>query len=320
MCTLDGQKPAPPPAPATGGAMCRSSDAGPGTGSGTTMYMDGLRLTSVASDEVCVAFLAPALVIDQPWKLALACLVGAALSACIEAVTILRQRLPTERQGDVGLICQITSHLLVYSVMLLVMTYSVELFFAVVFGLSFGHAAGRHASRKRRVTGTAGASADDRFVVEGLASMTALASMTGLGVVAQTHLEVTLDVEGMVCAACVAKVTKSLVAMEGVVSAAVNLELQEAEVVYQPFVRARDLCGAVTEAGYTAFVRQSQDRVERSVSAPARSVSVNRMLSVAPSPMSHTASTPARFHSASNPEAGFFGGAAASSSGPLLED
>ncbi|CAK0795860.1 unnamed protein product [Prorocentrum cordatum] len=73
----------------------------------------------------------------------------------------------------------------------------------------------------------------------------------------QTHLTVTLVVEGMTGPDCVEKVTKALIAIEGVVCVDVSLDLEEVDVVYQPFVLRRDLRDAVRRAGYTAGVQMN---------------------------------------------------------------
>ena len=64
---------------------------------------------------------------------------------------------------------------------------------------------------------------------------------------------VTLDVEGMSCAACQSHIEKALRDTEGVSDASVNLMTRTARVVYQPDVtRIDSLVEAVREAGYDA--------------------------------------------------------------------
>ncbi len=64
---------------------------------------------------------------------------------------------------------------------------------------------------------------------------------------------VTLDVEGMTCAACQSHVEKALRGTEGVSEASVNLMTHSARVVYTPAVTRLDsLVEAVREAGYDA--------------------------------------------------------------------
>ncbi|MGK9148646.1 heavy metal translocating P-type ATPase [Plantibacter flavus] len=67
-----------------------------------------------------------------------------------------------------------------------------------------------------------------------------------------------LDIEGMTCASCVARVEKRLTALEGV-EAQVNLATERATVSAPAGVSTDDLVQAVAKAGYTATVR----RVER---------------------------------------------------------
>ncbi len=65
--------------------------------------------------------------------------------------------------------------------------------------------------------------------------------------------KLTLHVEGMSCAHCVAHVTDALKAVKGVKSAEVSLEAKSAEVAYLPSKTGREaLIAAVKAAGYEA--------------------------------------------------------------------
>ena len=69
----------------------------------------------------------------------------------------------------------------------------------------------------------------------------------------QAPQTITLDVEGMTCAACQAHVERALRGTEGVSEASVNLMTHSARIVYQPTVAKLDsLVEAVREAGYDA--------------------------------------------------------------------
>jgi Cu+-exporting ATPase len=70
-------------------------------------------------------------------------------------------------------------------------------------------------------------------------------------------LEATLDIEGMTCASCVARVEKRLQSVDGV-TAAVNLATESAKVSYPAGVDQERLIQAVREAGYDARVRPEQ--------------------------------------------------------------
>ena len=65
----------------------------------------------------------------------------------------------------------------------------------------------------------------------------------------------TLDIEGMTCASCVARVEKRLQNVDGV-SAAVNLATESARVSYPDDVDEQQLVDAVRQAGYDARVRR----------------------------------------------------------------
>jgi Cu+-exporting ATPase len=67
-----------------------------------------------------------------------------------------------------------------------------------------------------------------------------------------TTLSRTLEIEGMHCASCVARVEKALAAVPGVQSASVNLATERAEVIATTGVATAALEDAVRSAGYTA--------------------------------------------------------------------
>ncbi|HEX8663323.1 MAG TPA: heavy metal translocating P-type ATPase [Beijerinckiaceae bacterium] len=62
----------------------------------------------------------------------------------------------------------------------------------------------------------------------------------------------TLGIEGMTCASCVARVEKALARVPGVVSASVNLATEKATVTHLGGIPAEALVGAVEDAGYEA--------------------------------------------------------------------
>ena len=66
---------------------------------------------------------------------------------------------------------------------------------------------------------------------------------------------VVLDIEGMHCASCVARVEKALAGVPGVVQARVNLVTHQAGVEIEPGrATGQDLAAAVRAAGYSATV------------------------------------------------------------------
>jgi Cu+-exporting ATPase len=74
----------------------------------------------------------------------------------------------------------------------------------------------------------------------------------------------TLDIGGMTCASCVRRIEKSLLKLDGVTEARVNLATEVASITYAPaMIKLEDLTGAVTRAGYTATPhRQDGDSTE----------------------------------------------------------
>jgi len=70
----------------------------------------------------------------------------------------------------------------------------------------------------------------------------------------------TLPVEGMTCASCVARVEKALKKLEGVRDASVNLATEKAHIEFEPRrVKLEHLQRAVSEAGYTLVLPQSKE-------------------------------------------------------------
>ncbi len=73
--------------------------------------------------------------------------------------------------------------------------------------------------------------------------------------------ELTLKIEGMSCASCVARVEKALLKVPGVSAASVNLATEKATVAADPSVSFAQAAAAVVKAGYTA-VAVTDDTVE----------------------------------------------------------
>lgn len=76
---------------------------------------------------------------------------------------------------------------------------------------------------------------------------------------------VIISVRGMTCASCVAKVTKALNRVEGVVSASVNFAAERADINYLPTVASLDvLMAAIRDAGYEPLAQvKEEDLLER---------------------------------------------------------
>jgi len=74
-----------------------------------------------------------------------------------------------------------------------------------------------------------------------------------------------LDIEGMTCAACVGRIEKALLKLDGVADARVNLATEVASITYDPVrVEMSDLTGAVVRAGYTSTPRRQPTTTSRS--------------------------------------------------------
>ncbi len=90
----------------------------------------------------------------------------------------------------------------------------------------------------------------------GIAALIGLLMTPAFASAEQTQLVVTLQVNGMTCAGCVAAVKGALMKVDGVKTAQVSLERNEAVVEYDPAKTSPDaLAKAVTKAGYKAGVK-----------------------------------------------------------------
>jgi Cu+-exporting ATPase len=123
-------------------------------------------------------------------------------------------------------------------------------------GMTCASCATRVEKAVARVAGVASASvnlATEQLAVTGDASVTpeALRDAVAKAGYAVTQLSVRLNIAGMTCASCVARVEKALVRVPGVLSATVNLATESAEVIsVAPDVAAFQ--AAVAHAGYEA--------------------------------------------------------------------
>ena len=79
------------------------------------------------------------------------------------------------------------------------------------------------------------------------------------------QVERALDIDGMTCASCVARVEKALLKVPGVASASVNLATQRATVQASADVAADVLASAVERAGYQIGRASCRERVYSSV-------------------------------------------------------
>src|SRR5690606_6316898 len=83
-------------------------------------------------------------------------------------------------------------------------------------------------------------------------------AQTGSQVGSQVSSQLSIGVVGMTCAACVARVERSLNKLDGVVEANVNLATEKASVSFMPeLVTPVDLKNAVRGAGYEVVEQEA---------------------------------------------------------------
>jgi Cu+-exporting ATPase len=98
---------------------------------------------------------------------------------------------------------------------------------------------------------------------------------------AAVHERVRLDIEGMTCASCAARIEKRLGAVDGVEDCSVNLATREASVAFDPArVRAASLVEAVEETGYRASLPTHGHDHEAHAGAPFDRLALSALLTL----------------------------------------
>jgi len=237
-----------PPAPrlrfvgdGAGGAAAKSYEGeGYCNGIFTDMHMTGFQWHS--EDIPCLIYLIPGFTLTNDWKFLAAAIVTIAASVGAEYLVAVRRRLGpgnfrpiratagarakmlnvAQRAKHLGLYC--ASRALGYLVMLVTMTYSVELFLAVLAGLTLGHALfNLDAPAGEDMTACCQANAGQQLRLAGQAKPRLRAFVE----VEEVHSSLSsgkhqptkhlaIQVEGMVCNACVNTVKNSLLAIDTV--------------------------------------------------------------------------------------------------------
>mmetsp|Transcript_49160 Transcript_49160/g.104621 ORF Transcript_49160/g.104621 Transcript_49160/m.104621 type:complete len:615 (+) Transcript_49160:146-1990(+) len=109
---------------------------------GATMYMDGFHWTAAESDISCLTFLFTSWVLDTRGKFAGACIGAVLLGVFIEFLNAIRRQFAKKKKTPFALAVTYSmgacTLLLAYIIMLLVMTYSLELFLCSIAGLALG--------------------------------------------------------------------------------------------------------------------------------------------------------------------------------------
>jgi Cu+-exporting ATPase len=110
-----------------------------------------------------------------------------------------------------------------------------------------------------------------------LPALQAAVEKAGYALAPQT---ITLDVHGMTCASCVARVEKALARVPGVSGAVVNLATETATVQAAGGVPAQALVAAVERAGYTAVPHEAASAAGAPSAAPVWPIVVSALLSL----------------------------------------
>ena len=88
-----------------------------------------------------------------------------------------------------------------------------------------------------------------------------------------------LQIQGMSCASCVARIEKTLKGLSGVKEASVNLATEKAAILYDPrAVKERDLIRAIEDLGYhVPQISEKKEKVTISVGGITCAACVNRI-------------------------------------------
>ena len=96
----------------------------------------------------------------------------------------------------------------------------------------------------------------------------------GYGLVQEDRSKhVTIPIEGMTCASCVARIEKVVGRLDGVKAVAVNLATERADVTYEPArVRLSSIKKTITDAGYTPREIDAEDAVDHDAERKEREI------------------------------------------------
>ena len=283
MCPSCRPDCAPPPPPARPPRPHRGF-----CGDGTSMVMDMSMSGFFYGHATCLMLLYKGLPLDSLLRFRLGVLATLALGVLLEALICLRRglmamrgvrRRPRVSALLVTLLFAVQTAL-AYLLMLIVMTYQVELFLAAVGGLTLGHAALNLRAPVRESSDPC--CADSGLQAPPLAQATTAAPLDGCcqssalpllapppAVVSERGLPPTalsdgpaqcvrVRVTGMTCTTCADRVHRALAAVEGVVSVRVSFEEEHAEVMGRSQLVASPtaLIAAIQALGYSASPKQ----------------------------------------------------------------
>lgn len=253
------------------------------SGVGIDMYMNGFQWSG-DPDNACLVYLFPGLVLDTKVKFwaavaftFLIALLGPETLRIMHEQSVARGQQVKKRSGaplaahylhskGVSILCVMHA----YMVMLLSMTFSLEIFIAIVLGLAFGRPMGK--STEHFSTSTlccqVNQALSDKSSTPGTRTKGKSADSTGSTprpisfsdqppkrFEGSTRAE--LAISGMTCASCTGAVERCLRAQPGVVDVTVVLLQERATVYFDPSqVTASQLCAEVEDIGFDAVLVQ----------------------------------------------------------------
>eukprot|EP00929_Paragymnodinium_shiwhaense_P112094 TRINITY_DN80352_c0_g1_i1.p1 TRINITY_DN80352_c0_g1~~TRINITY_DN80352_c0_g1_i1.p1 ORF type:complete len:641 (-),score=132.60 TRINITY_DN80352_c0_g1_i1:405-2327(-) len=211
----------------------------------TSMYMGGF--TSLAApNKACIVLFFNSWVLDTPFKFVIGCfgvgIMGVFTQALIRARAVLHKK--CKGRGKIPDSVMFGLNVMMgWAMMLVAMTYSVELFLSATLGLMIGNYFLAQAS-ETKILGSPCCNA----VNDGQAHDTRANTVSSDSAEAWETMQ--LIVDGMTCGNCVATIEKAVLDIPGVVQAVVLLAEKRAMIRYQAPATAEQIVEAIDDVGF----------------------------------------------------------------------
>lgn len=253
-------------------------------GAGMVMYMDAFHWTFATPSAPCLSFLGSSIVLDSLGTFIVACIASVLLGLSVPVIAFAQSKLSHDRHLDLGIALQFLGLVAAYLAMLLIMTYSWELFFSVIAGMLLGRVLvtnlGKARNARQIVAGgpmfgetpcccpqLSSPTTEGMSLERPLLTPSRAADDSATGFATSPNI-VVLSVTGMTCAHCVGTVEHALMAVDGVRTATVELLERRAIVGFGPPCRGQEeLCAAIGEVGFDADLEKVADGANAADSA-----------------------------------------------------
>lgn len=234
-CPMTMPMPSPSPDP---NAFCVGSG-------GMDMSMSGF--ITVFKQHTCIVLFFKQWRLDAVWKFVLASIFVVFLGIASQGVITLRStvqtRWPSYRIADALLFG--LSATIGWFLMLVVMTYCLELFLCSIFGLTLGVFLFRSTSVASPCCTAEASATTGQYRRNELPTRRPLLKE-------ERAFKAVINVEGMTCGSCTSTVRNAVMAINGVAEAQASLEAHNVEVSFQPPAKAQEIVAAIDDVGFSA--------------------------------------------------------------------